>query len=55
LDDSGAVVKATVLKGLGYGLDEAAIAAAQGARFKPATQCGVPVATTFVVAFTFVL
>lgn len=53
LDETGAVINSVVIKGLGYGLDEAALDAAKRARFRPATRCGKPVASTFVVAFTF--
>jgi protein TonB len=35
-----------VIKGLGFGLDEAAVAAAKQWTFKPATRCGKPVAYT---------
>ena len=40
---SGPVRIVRVSKGLGHGLDEAAISAAQRIRFKPATQSGQPV------------
>jgi protein TonB len=55
LDDAGRVTGARVLQGLGHGLDEAALAAARGARFEPATRCGRPVATTFTLAVRFAL
>lgn len=38
---------------LGYGLEEAALAAAQRARFRPATANGEPVATQTVITFRF--
>lgn len=55
LDDEGQVTGARVLQGLGHGLDEAALAAARGARFEPATRCGHAVATTFTLAVRFAL
>jgi TonB family protein len=42
-----------VVKGLGHGLDEAAIAAAQKIRFKPATRGGQPVDSTAIVHVVF--
>jgi TonB family protein len=42
-----------VVRGLGHGLDEAAIAAANKMRFKPATRGGQPVDSTAVVHVTF--
>ncbi len=44
-----------VVKGLGHGLDEAAIAAANKMRFKPALRMGQPVDSTAVVHVTFQL
>jgi periplasmic protein TonB len=55
VDEQGAVKNARVLKGLGYGLDEAAVEAAQRTRFRPATRCAQPVAAPFVIAMRFVL
>ena len=43
VDESGRVTQVRVLKGLGYGLDESAVAAARQWTFKPATRCGKPV------------
>jgi len=43
VDESGRVTAVRVLKGLGFGLDEAAVAAARQWTFKPATKCGKPV------------
>lgn len=51
----GSVTSARVISGLGYGLDEAALAAARRATFEPATRCGKPVAATFVIAMRFSL
>jgi protein TonB len=55
LDATGQVTDAKVLEGLGHGLDEAALTAMRGAQFSPATHCGKPIATTFVVAVRFAL
>jgi protein TonB len=55
IDANGQVTDARVIEGLGSGLDEAAVAALRGATFSPATKCGKPVATTFVVAIRFAL
>lgn len=45
LDANGHVVSVRVLKGLGFGLDEAAVAAAKQWTFLPATRCGKPVSS----------
>ena len=42
-----------VVRGLGHGLDEAAIAAANKMRFKPALRMGQPVDSTAVVHVMF--
>lgn len=55
IDESGFVREAKVLTGLGHGLDEQATAAAKKMQFKPATQCGKPVPSTFVLAMRFAL
>lgn len=55
VDLSGHVSNARVLEGLGYGLDEAAIAAARAATFEPGTKCGNPSVATFVIAIRFAL
>jgi len=44
-----------VVRGLGHGLDEAAVAAANKIRFKPALRFGTPVDSTAVVHVTFQL
>ena len=44
-----------VVRGLGHGLDEAAVAAANKIRFKPAMRAGVPVDSTAVVHVVFQL
>jgi protein TonB len=55
LDERGQVLSAKVLNSLGHGLDEAALDAAKRTRFRPATRCGKPIATPFVLAMRFVL
>jgi protein TonB len=55
VDETGKVIAATVLAGLGYGLDERAVAAARDSVFEPGTLCGQPVVATKVLAFTFEL
>jgi protein TonB len=54
--EDGTVRMAKVVRGLGYGLDEAAVEAIMRFRFKPATVDGVPVQYTIPrYAFRFVL
>jgi protein TonB len=53
LNAAGQVVSARVLEGLGHGLDEAALEAARGSRFEPATLCGVAAETSFVIGIRF--
>jgi protein TonB len=53
VDENGNVVSARVLKGLGYGLDEAALESAKKATFAAATQCNKPVAATFILSMRF--
>lgn len=55
VDETGKVIKVRVLEGLGYGLDEAAVAAARAASFEPGTLCGKPTTATFTVAMRFTL
>jgi protein TonB len=55
IDATGAVTDVKVVEGLGSGLDEAAVEALKGAKFAPATECGKPVASTFVVNVRFAL
>jgi TonB family protein len=52
---SGDVQVERVVRGLGYGLDESAIAAARQIKFKPATQNGQPVDFPAVAHITFEL
>jgi protein TonB len=53
VDERGKVVSVRVIQGLGYGLDEAAVAAAQSAVFEPAVRCGKPTRATFTVGMRF--
>lgn len=56
IDESGRVTKANVLRGLGYGLDEAAVRALkEQCRFSPAEVNGEKVVTTIRYSFSFVL
>ncbi|ATB43509.1 Ferric siderophore transport system, periplasmic-binding protein TonB [Cystobacter fuscus] len=55
IDAEGRVVKVVVIKGLGYGLDEAARGALLRFRFKPAIKNGEPVSTEMKYSYTFVL
>jgi protein TonB len=53
VDESGRVVSVRVISGLGHGLDEAAVAAAQRATFQPAIRCGKPARATFTISMRF--
>jgi periplasmic protein TonB len=53
VDESGHVIAARVVGGLGYGLDESALAAAKATTFEPATQCGKAVVGTTILPFRF--
>jgi protein TonB len=53
VDETGRVVEVRVLQGLGYGLDEAALAAARSATFEPALRCGKPTRATFTISMRF--
>jgi TonB family protein len=53
VDKSGDVVDAKVVKGIGYGLDENAIAAVKEWKYKPAEKDGVPVAVKMNVDVDF--
>jgi protein TonB len=55
VDDTGKVISARVVTPLGYGLDEAATAAARHWTFEPATKCGRPVTGTATLPFRFKL
>ena len=51
----GTIHVVRVLRGLGHGLDEAAVEAATRVRFKPATRGGVPVDTNATIKISFEL
>ena len=53
VDENGRVSAVRVLQGLGYGLDEAAVEAAERARFAPALRCGKPAPATFTISMRF--
>jgi protein TonB len=55
VNEQGEITSARVVSGLGYGLDEAALAAAQRLRFTPATRCGRAVAAPFFLFMRFAL
>lgn len=53
IDESGAVTKAEVTKGIGMGCDEAAIDAVLKTKFKPGMQRGKPIKVQVTVPITF--
>src|SRR6185436_6073455 len=53
--EDGAVAEAKLVKPAGFGLDEAALAAARRFRFRPATHDGKPIASTVLFDQNFVL
>jgi TonB family protein len=54
VDEAGKVTAVELVKGLGKGgIDEAALAAARTARFRPATRNGSPVASRFLLVIPF--
>jgi len=55
VDESGNVMKAQVLKGIGAGCDEAALDAVQKTKFKPGKQRGVPVKVQVSIPIIFKL
>lgn len=55
VNDQGDVTDARVLHGLGYGLDDAALAAARRLRFSPGLRGNRPISTSFVIAMRFSL
>ncbi len=55
IDAEGNVTAAKLVRGLGYGLDEAALKAVRGFKFRPATVKGQPVATEIKYTYTFLL
>ncbi|HEY5961999.1 MAG TPA: energy transducer TonB [Polyangiaceae bacterium] len=55
IDENGFVTDVKMLSGLGHGLDEQAKSAALKMHFKPATLCGKPVPSSFILAMRFAL
>jgi periplasmic protein TonB len=55
VDESGRVIAARVVSGLGYGLDEEALRAAKAWTFHPATRCGRHIIGHTVIPFRFSL
>jgi protein TonB len=54
VDAAGRVTDVVLVKGIGRGgIDEAAMAAAKGARFKPAIKNGVAVPSTYLLVMPF--
>lgn len=55
INERGEVTGARVARGLGFGLDEAAVAAARQWTFEPALRCGKPTATSVTLGMRFAL
>ncbi|TAM80135.1 MAG: energy transducer TonB [Acidobacteria bacterium] len=55
VNEKGEVTDATVVRGLGYGLDESALRAVKSWKFKPARRDGTPIAAKVTVEVSFVL
>ncbi len=55
VDEQGNVFAVKVLRGLGYGLDEAATRAAKQMTFEPGTKCGRAAVTKLTVGMQFAL
>ena len=55
VDAAGTVTAVSVIKGPGYGLNEAAREALKRFKFKPATKGGEPVGTSLIYTYTFLL
>ena len=53
VDENGQVLDAKIFSGLGYGLDELALAAARAVTFEGAIRCGKPTRSTVNFAFRF--
>jgi protein TonB len=53
IDERGRVGEIEVLRGVGHGLDEAAVAAVRQWRFRPATRDGKPIKVVHVIPFDF--
>lgn len=54
-DAEGDARMVRVVRGLGHGLDETAIAAARGIRFRPAERNGAPIDSAAIVHIVFQL
>jgi TonB family protein len=55
IDETGNVIKANVIKGAGYGLDEAALSAVKQTKFTPGKQKGKPVKVQVTIPIVFKL
>lgn len=55
IDDGGNVTDVMVLEGLGYGLDEASVAAVKTFKFRPATKDGKPVPAMIKYSYSWYL
>ena len=55
INTKGRVVRSKVIKGLGYGLDKAALSALKKWRYSPAKRGGKPVRSSKKVTVTFVI
>ena len=55
VDETGQVIDAKVIAGLGHGLDEVSLAAARRSTFAAAVRCGKPTRATFTIAMRFKL
>ena len=55
IDEKGNVIKTSILKGIGYGCDEAAISAVKKAKFIPATNDGEIVKAVVTIPIQFKL
>ena len=53
VDENGKVLDAKIVSGLGYGLDDLALAAARAVTFEGAVRCGKPARSTVNFAFRF--
>jgi periplasmic protein TonB len=53
VDDHGRVAAVRLVEKLGFGLDEAAVAAARAMTFEPPVRCGKTVSSTFKIGFSF--
>jgi TonB family protein len=55
VDESGNVVESKVLKGIGHGCDEAAVAAVKSVKFNPAVKDGKKVKAEVTIPLSFKL